>query len=773
MKKRGFIVVLVILILSLSIVDATNVLTLKDFLNKFKETFFDDNKITTLALAPGQCKEGSRRCYDLYSYQICQSVAIGNVTWGPSINCNFDQFCSNGQCIDTKEGCVQPSCNPQNSKQYCNRGAWLDCSNGYICNSGQCIKNCVEECSPYGKKECLTQTGYKVCGNFDSDVCFEWSTQKSCGQDKVCTNNQCISENECISECSLNQKVCSGKGYKECVEIIPGCFRYSTITECNQGEICLNGRCNKKTGNEEVCVDRTTFNECSIEKPLYCDNGDLIEDCVTCGCENDKFCLEDGSCGIDNQPNQILEEENNPPIIKEIETIEINKKGTIDLDLDNYIEDEETVMVNFKNNENEFESELINCVIKNNILTCSNPKKSKGEITIDLIAKDSLNKVDFSVKVFVINRNPHSPIIKIEKETTTYANTKVILDASKSYDEDDDFLEYIWYENEIEIGKGVNLKIKYDQIGKYNIKLKVLDEEGMFSEGDININIVDKPRCGDTKTVYFPKDTICTKKWPSKEGESLKINSREDSCDLFEICSDEVDYIIEDAIDCCDGNQLVEDKKVDSCKFANDYGNENAKKCQALYMIKSLGASQIYMQDYFEAEMCCAGVNSICGDENNLYTSNPIPNTEENLSNIQCFNTKLNNPSGYWISDRYLEKNNIALFDAPAHVSLNKLSTGTCTDYSTALTTLLRKIDYKKNEVYTITTDDHAYNAIKLPLDKKYTLFDTTGNNEPPIVLGNVPYGYDYCEKIKHCYNDVGEFTCPSLNEINGCEEIK
>ena len=190
-------------------------------------------------------------------------------------------------------------------------------------------------------------------------------------------------------------------------------------------------------------------------------------------------------------------------------------------------------------------------------------------------------------------------------------------------------------------------------------------------------------------------------------------------------------------------------------------------------MVKGVGDNAIYMQDYFEAEMCCRGYGSLCSNINYLYTANPIPNTEGDLSKIQCYNTPENNPLGEWVSDTQLDKNNIALFDAPAHVSLNILNTGTCNDYSFALTTLLRKIGYSQNEIYTVTSDDHAYNLIKLPLDKKYTIFDTTGNNEPPIVLGNIPYDYDYCGRIRRCYNDNGEFLCPNLDEINGCEEIK
>ena len=180
--------------------------------------------------------------------------------------------------------------------------------------------------------------------------------------------------------------------------------------------------------------------------------------------------------------------------------------------------------------------------------------------------------------------------------------------------------------------------------------------------------------------------------------------------------------------------------------------------------------SATYMKDYFDAEMCCKGVEALCPSASYLYTPQPLP---EYLKGVKCPNTPENSPNGVWKSDTRLELNEIALFDAPAHTSLNIIKTGTCVDYSFSLTTLLRKVGYKSDEIYTVEAYNHAYNLVKLPFDNKYTLVDTTGNNDPAIIFGHVPLGYDYCENIKTCYNDNGEALCPSFDNIYGCENAK
>ena len=179
------------------------------------------------------------------------------------------------------------------------------------------------------------------------------------------------------------------------------------------------------------------------------------------------------------------------------------------------------------------------------------------------------------------------------------------------------------------------------------------------------------------------------------------------------------------------------------------------------------------MQDYFEAEMCCYGVDQICTKPSNLYTANPKPRTETNPSNIQCKTSEENRILGTWVSDSRIDLNNIALKDIHAGASVNILSTGTCVDYSFALVTLLRKAGYSKDEVYLVEAPNHAYTAIRLPLDRKFHIVDTTGNNAPSIVLGGTPYGYEYCKNIVNCYNDLGKQLCPELKSIVGCEGVE
>ena len=47
---------------------------------------------------------------------------------------------------------------------------------------------------------------------------------------------------------------------------------------------------------EKVCSDGTQYFECSVNKPLYCDNGILIDKCQKCGCNVDGNCQLGGNC---------------------------------------------------------------------------------------------------------------------------------------------------------------------------------------------------------------------------------------------------------------------------------------------------------------------------------------------------------------------------------------------------------------------------------------------------------------------------------------------
>jgi len=774
MKKRvvaSFIVILIIF--SISFVDAKEARTFEDLLNSFVKIF--NFEIT------GKATGTEPTISITYPSNNANITTLSITATGGSTNTNYVQVRLNNGAWQNVNGL-----NPWNTNLNLITGSNLieakSCA--ATCSGIRSINvnyyECINECSLNGIKQC-SGNGYQTCGNYDQDFCLELNSVTQCLSNEICSNGECV--NSCTSECNLGEKVCSNNGYKVCEEVSLNCYKYSNVIECSQNEVCIEGSCVSQVIPEDKCQDNTFYNKCSLTKPLYCEEGELINDCETCGCPGNKFCSPSGNC-IDEIEELGEDEEisliNHAPIVSFIE-IELGNDEILSLDLNEYVldEDDDEISIKFNDNNLIYTSEIIDCNLEDKFLECDNPKKSNIKEILKLIASDGIEEREFSIELEIINKESGTPpVADSGKDIKAYVNSIIILDGSKSYDIDNDLSKdkknYIWYEDNKEIGRGVSLNLKYDKTGEHKITLKVTDSSGLSSEDKIEIDIMDKEKCRNTNTIYFPEDTICNNKWPYIQGSLIKINSEDYACNLFEVCDDSIDYIIEDAINCCAGITLNDTKKINVCNFAVRYSNTNPKKCQGLYLIKSLGGNQIYMQDYFTAEMCCSGYSQLCPDSKNLYKAKPKPNTEVNLKGLKCYNTKENDARiGKWVSDTDMSKNNIALFDAPAHVSLNILSTGTCNDYSIALTTLLRKIGYAQNQVYTVTTSNHAYNLIKLPLDKKYTIADTTGNNEPPIVLGSVPQGYPYCESIKFCYNDNGQVKCPELNKINGCEGLR
>src|SRR3989344_4100016 len=358
-------------------------------------------------------------------------------------------------------------------------------------------------------------------------------------------------------------------------------------------------------------------------------------------------------------------------------------------------------------------------------------------------------------------------------DVTTTSGKIIVIDAFQSYDIDNDIDDssFRWYENEQQIGTGKILRISYPRTGRHFVTLKITDFIGLSAADVISIKVKEKETCKGTNAIYFPEDTICNNKWQSRDGDLMYINSEDYSCNLIEVCSDDLDYIVEDSIKCCSRADLNSPLKESACDFALQKSNGNFKKCQALYVTKGLGTDQVYMKDYLEAEMCCSAVGSLCRNTKNFYSFRPLPNSAPtiDIKKLKCGSSPENNIPGEWISDIDLGKNNLALVDLPAHVTINKLRAGTCVDFSLALTTLLRKIGYTTSEVYTVSTSNHAFNLVKFPLDKKFTLIDTTGTSQD-IRMGKTPSSYKYCEELDKCWNDLGQVACPGLSNIFACE---
>jgi hypothetical protein len=96
----------------------------------------------------------------------------------------------------------------------------------------------------------------------------------------------------CNDECAITeQKKCTNNGYQTCGDFNNDtCLEWSSITACSTNTVCQNGNC-----IQQKCSDGTLYSQCSSNKPFYCDNGNLINKCSTCGCLSDAIC-QDGVC---------------------------------------------------------------------------------------------------------------------------------------------------------------------------------------------------------------------------------------------------------------------------------------------------------------------------------------------------------------------------------------------------------------------------------------------------------------------------------------------
>jgi hypothetical protein len=107
------------------------------------------------------------------------------------------------------------------------------------------IQTCTNDCT-LGSRECANN-GYRICGNFDSDLCTEWSQTTSCSFGQVCQSGNCVTiVPSCSDECTLGQRRCasSTNGYQLCGNFdADSCSEWSQTTSCSFGQVCQSGRC--------------------------------------------------------------------------------------------------------------------------------------------------------------------------------------------------------------------------------------------------------------------------------------------------------------------------------------------------------------------------------------------------------------------------------------------------------------------------------------------------------------------------------------------------
>lgn len=92
------------------------------------------------------------------------------------------------------------------------------CPVGQTCSNGACLgvptpRGCIDECNSSGLRRCSGDSGYKVCGSFDSDSCLEWGTT-ACPSGKVCAGaGECVTATYLPNNDRIDMRTSQGGKY--------------------------------------------------------------------------------------------------------------------------------------------------------------------------------------------------------------------------------------------------------------------------------------------------------------------------------------------------------------------------------------------------------------------------------------------------------------------------------------------------------------------------------------------------------------------------------
>jgi len=323
--------------------------------------------------------------------------------------------------------------------------------------------------------------------------------------------------------------------------------------------------------------------------------------------------------------------------------------------------------------------------------------------------------------------------------------------------------------------------------GWHSVTLTVTDGTGQTIRDSIELGVAPPSACSDVSPLprYYPVDTPCRDIWPNGT----------ESCQEIEVCHPGLDYIVLDAVRCCNGTATSP-----ACSWARAHADGDNKRCRGLYIIRAFGPDAVYMQGYALFKACCSGYPE-CTRTSWPSLAGTVSFREgfnQNVANLSCRQEEWGVDA--WRSDTNMSENSAVLGLFPAHATVNILQTGVCVDYAAALATALRKAGYSKSEAMVAASlgydlpllgdhPGHAYNLVKLPGEEGYHIVDTTGNGEginpeglphyfwfvgnfmnQPVRIRVFDWWVGYCSKISpYGFNDLGNMKTPPSSEICGC----
>ena len=152
---------------------------------------------------------------------------------------------------------------------------------------------CSNTCSPNGKRSCAN-AGYRICGQYDTDPCLEWSPIRSCDANETCD------EGACVPSCQQNGNTCSQSG-QCCSKLCSGgkcCLETgacSKAADCCSGYACVGGTCRQACVGQQRC---TSNDNCCPNEVCNLFTNQCNGTCYKSGekCKADTMCCAGLSC---------------------------------------------------------------------------------------------------------------------------------------------------------------------------------------------------------------------------------------------------------------------------------------------------------------------------------------------------------------------------------------------------------------------------------------------------------------------------------------------
>jgi len=170
-----------------------------------------------------------------FSFKESDEISLVKKTFLTSAACT-------SECIEKSLRCTETSI------QSCEKNtegcfAWKEqrsCGSGLRCENLSCVPLCTDTCQ-LGVKRCNVNGAPEVCGKSASG-CTTWQQEVSCNTGFSCSAGSC--QKNCSNECTPESKSCAGeKEVLSCQKTAEGCYAWREKTSCGEESYCEKGQC--------------------------------------------------------------------------------------------------------------------------------------------------------------------------------------------------------------------------------------------------------------------------------------------------------------------------------------------------------------------------------------------------------------------------------------------------------------------------------------------------------------------------------------------------